>query len=776
MKRLTSVLALLAVLGSFSCSRDPDVVKRKYVENGNRYFARGKYKEASIMYRSALKKDQRYAEAYYRLGLTFLKLNEPIQATRSLQRAVSLWKEQRRKGPEVDDGRGKLADLYLAAYFFDPKRPKYIYDEMKALAGDILSADPRSFDGMRLQGYLALIDGDRKRAIERFQAANSVRPMNPDVVLALCQVLSWEGRFPEAEQLARALIENQKSFSPIYDFLAYQYAGKNRIAEAQAVFELLVHNNPKEIQYALKLANFYRLAKKNEECERVLQGILSNPKDFPDRWMQVGNFYRRAQEFDKALEVYSRGMKSEPKRKLDYEKNIAEIFAAQGKKEQAAKVVDEILQSSPKDPVAQAMKATLMLESGNPQQLKTVIDDLQASLAKLPNSPHVRFNLGRAYCAKGDLEKARMQFQLAIKLRPDYVAPRVWLAEVERLRGDYGASIQTAEEALKYQPDNFQARLIRALALRSMGDSDQARKELVALVQNNPNAIDARLQLGILELQQGNYKEAENSFSRCIAFSPPTDVRCVVGLTQTYNSQKQYDRAMQVLNEAAKKTPSQPEIRTMIANTAVLSGNYDMAVNIYKELLAKEPKSLEIQLRLAETYRRKGDTDLAIENFKKARDLQPNDPRAYIPLALVLDEIGRKQEAKQCYEQVLKLQPDNPVVLNNLAYVITEIGGDLDLALTYVQKAKQKLPQDPNVADTLGWIYIKKNLSNSAIEVYKPLVARVPNNPTFHYHLGMAYFQKGDKTAARRALEAALRSRPSKAEEGKIRELLAKIG
>jgi Flp pilus assembly protein TadD len=193
-------------------------------------------------------------------------------------------------------------------------------------------------------------------------------------------------------------------------------------------------------------------------------------------------------------------------------------------------------------------------------------------------------------------------------------------------------------------------------------------------------------------------------------------------------------------------------------------------------LLTKDPNAMDLQLRLGETYRRMGNVDMAIEHFRKAKDLRPEDPRAYIPLALMLDGAGRKKEARDMYEQVLKLQPDNGIVMNNYAYAIAETGGDMDMALTYAQQAKQKFPQDLNVADTLGWIYIKKNLYDNAIQLYRPLVAQAPGNATFRYHLGMALSQKGDKIAARKELEAALRNRPSKEEEGKIRELMAKIG
>src|SRR5260370_8658175 len=79
---------LLLVGASTSCGRDPNVVKARYLQNGNKYFERGKYKEASIMYRTALQKDMKYGDAHYRLALTELKLDQPVAAVGELRRAV----------------------------------------------------------------------------------------------------------------------------------------------------------------------------------------------------------------------------------------------------------------------------------------------------------------------------------------------------------------------------------------------------------------------------------------------------------------------------------------------------------------------------------------------------------------------------------------------------------------------------------------------------------------------------------------------------------------
>ena len=85
---------------------------------------------------------------------------------------------------------------------------------------------------------------------------------------------------------------------------------------------------------------------------------------------------------------------------------------------------------------------------------------------------------------------------------------------------------------------------------------------------------------------------------------------------------------------------------------------------------------------------------------------------------------ARRPEAKQVYEATLKLDPNNAVVLNNLAFLLAESGGDLDDALTKAQRAKQILPNLFEISDTLGWIYLKKNLADNAIDIFKDLVAK----------------------------------------------------
>jgi len=180
-------------------------------------------------------------------------------------------------------------------------------------------------------------------------------------------------------------------------------------------------------------------------------------------------------------------------------------------------------------------------------------------------------------------------------------------------------------------------------------------------------------------------------------------------------------------------------------------------------------------MRIGETYRRKGDLNSAMAVLDKARAQFPDNVQIVSTLALVRDKAGLKYQARLAYEATLRLDPRNGVALNNLAYLLSE-EQDLDRALSYAQRAREVLPQLAEVSDTLGWVYLKKYMSNDAIGMFREALGKEPARATYRYHLAMALNQKGDNSAAMQELRAALKSNPARDEEQKITELMEKIG
>jgi tetratricopeptide (TPR) repeat protein len=116
------------------------------------------------------------------------------------------------------------------------------------------------------------------------------------------------------------------------------------------------------------------------------------------------------------------------------------------------------------------------------------------------------------------------------------------------------------------------------------------------------------------------------------------------------------------------------------------------------------------------------------------------------------------------------------VASNNLAWLYQSRPGKLDEALQLAKTAQQALPEEPSINDTLGWIYVRKNLASLAIAPLEACVQKVPQNPVYHYHLGVAYKQAGNLDKAKRSLSKALSLRADFDGASEARKALAEIG
>ena len=765
-RKLLTILPLLLIVAS--CSRDPKVQAQRIVDNGNKFFSKGRYREAALMYRRALQKDLKFGEAYYRLGLTDLKLAAYGDAVHSLRRAVELQ-------PNNTDAMTKLADLFLLASFSDPPHSAQYVKESTELAGKLLKADPKSYDGHRILAQMALLGGRPAEAITEFQAANAAKPDTPELVTMYFEALVRNNQFPDGEKVAWDLLQKQKNYAPIYNALYVQYMRRNNPEQAEKVLKLKLENNPTHANYALELAQHYYMTNHRSEMDAMIQR-LHDTKTYPEGHLLAGDFFIfRVLELEHAQDQYEAGIKAFPKDKVVYQKRLVELFANQtAKNRDANNLLAEILKDNPKDNDAIAMRAALMLQTGNREQINMAANDLQALVTKNPKNHLLHFNLARALAAKGQIEPARLQLEDAVKLRPDFIAAREMLARIYLVKGDYAKALKAADDIVALDHNNLTAHLMRSSALLGLGDKDKARDELGFITKTYPQNPDARWQVGYLAYEGKDYKQAEQIFSELYK-SNPNDGRSLAGLTDALAMDHRMNDAIAEAQKAVDREPQRRDLRVFLANLDMRAEKFDDALGIYQGLLSKEPKSADLLFRIAETQRRKGDLNSAIDNFRKCSQEAPNNTQCLEFLGLLMEATGKRDLAKPVYEQILKIHPDDAVALNNLAFAKAEDGVDLDQALTMAQRAVQASPNSPELKDTLGWIYIKKNIPDDAIRIFRDLVVVEPKNAIFHYHYGMALSQKGDRTGAKKELEKSLEFKPSRDDEQKIRDLLQRM-
>ncbi|HTA43964.1 MAG TPA: tetratricopeptide repeat protein [Bryobacteraceae bacterium] len=782
---MRSLALLLAAVLLVSCSRDPNYLKQKYLQSGIKYFDAGRYKEANIMFRKSIEADRKFGPAYYHLALTDLKQNQIATSVGALRRAVELLK------PGTDDANDavlKLSEIIIVAAQSEDNNTAMIKEVQQNVDG-LLGRNPNSWQGHKLSGDLAMLataksyrgsdlPGAKKElgaAIDEYRKALSAKPGDPVITLALGRSLVVDGETGEAATLFKTLIDKDKKNLNGYYELYRLNLSMRKLPEAETILKDAIKNNPKDPQLRLTLAQFYFGTNKRQELVALLNEMKGDLKSFPNAYFQSGDFYLRVGQFDDSIKQYDEGLQKDSSRKNSYLKREEEAYIREGKPELARQKNDLILKNDPKDPEARGLKATFLLDKG---EVNEAMSELQSVVTAKPNNFVARFNLGRAHFARGEYEQARQEFDAAIQLRPDYLPARLAQTQVALIRGDTQAAIHSADETLRISPNSVQARVMKAAALQRLQRYDDARDLLAAVLQKQPNQEETLLEMGVLDLNEKKIKDAEDVFHRAFQ-AQPSNMRGLLGESRAYLLDNQPDKSVELIQTEAQKNPANLDLQRELGNAEVSARQYDKAIATYQGVLGKvsDPKAQgDLWTRIGESYLRKGDMQQSINSLENARQRQPDNTTLMTNLAMLYMSQNRTDLARKYYEMSLKVDPNNAFALNNLAYLISESNGDLNQALTYAERAKQRLPGHNEVNDTLGWIYLKKNLTDNAIETFKTLVVQAPQNPTYHYHYAMALLQKGDRETAKKECQSALADKPTKEETDKIHQLMSKLG
>jgi tetratricopeptide (TPR) repeat protein len=758
---LGTALTVAWVLSSWGCRST-----QHYFKRGDEFYRSGHYQEAALNYRKALQKDPNFGDAYLGLGLSEFKQQHFTQAWQYLNRAVDLLPDSRTA--KVD-----LGELCLDGLIQDPRRPKNLYQRLGAISDQLLAQDSNSFAGLRFKGYLALIDGRMEEAVRDFRKAVQIAPKQPDVVISLVEALFQNQQDQEAERVARGFIESRKSHGAAYDALYVHYVNKGRFADAEQILRLKVANNPDEPAYVKQLCEFYWRSGRQAQALDLIEKLPKNPGSTA-AYLAAGDFYSSIERWDDAAAQFQEGIRVAPAERVLFQKKIANGLIAQGKKEQAASTVDEILKQQPKDQEALRLRADLRLSSKEGAAVAASIEDYKTLLRQNSRDPRVHYGLGRAFQLKGDFPSAKAELHQAVQLDANYAAPRLALIEIALAQHKSDEAIQWADVAISADSRNTTARLMKALALREAGRLNDSRVELEQVIKAAPQEKSAYLQLGLLEIEEKNFNKAEDLFAKLQSLGGDVS-SAAAGLAVLYSKEGQLEKAYGLLKKALEHSPDHLLVHELLATVAMQAHQFDRAIAEYHAFLLIKPNDVSIHLRLAEAFRLKGDFNSYVSTLERAQKLFPGDLMATVLLASAMESVGQEDVALKLYRHAQELQPADPRVLNNLAYAIIETNGNIDEAMRLAQFAVKNSPDQPRFADTLGCVYLKKNLTDGAVQLFRTLVKKHPDDPTFRYHLGAALFQKGDVEGARVALKVALGNKPAKDEADQIRQLLARL-
>lgn len=739
----------------------------QYITRGNQLFSTGKYEDAVLNYRNAIKKDPKSGEAYYRLALALFRTNKVPDGYQSLIRAVDL-------SPDNIPAKVELANITLAAYAQNPQHSASFYDRAVKIADQLLASNANSVDGLRLKGNIALLDNKPGQAVSFFRRALEASSGKPDLQAALAEALVRDNQPEEGEKEARDAIAHHPEYGPAYNLLYSQYILAKRWDDAEALLKLRISNNPKDASAVIRLAGFYAGRQKPEEAEKLIDSLVARRDTFPDADLLAGDFHSVTRSFDKALADYQRGLSRDKPRQQTYQLRSAPILAILGRRDEGLKAVNAALAKDPKDLTGRALKASILLEMRGAQNVKDA-GAIAAELAKeAPGNARIQLLGGQAALANAEFDTAIARFQQAARIEPRSTVPHLALARSYLLRKNFPAMLEQANTALAINSQDNNARLYRVMALTGTGSFATAETEAQQLAKDTSNARQVEMQLGIIALSQKKYASAQEHFEKLYRESGGQDVSPLAGLVSTLVAENNSDRALALLESQEKRTPGSLPTEALTVATAQAAGKFDVALAELQKMAAQNPKSADLQVRIAQLQHKQGNLLAAIEAYQRAHQLDPQRKGIMAAIGSAQNELGDTAGAIESYRKAMAETPDNAFVLNNLAYLLVETHGDLREANRLVSEGLRKAPDNLALKDTLGWVEVQQGNTSAALPLLSALARKEPDNVTFLYHYAVALFRSGDRNGAKQELETALAKQPPAPMEKDIRDLLVK--
>jgi len=588
--------------------------------------------------------------------------------------------------------------------------------------------------------------------------------------LTLAAVQVNAKQIAEAEENFKKAVQLDPKSVPALLALGDFYLQQHRWSDAEQQYRRAIELEPKNRPPRTALARLYLAQGQKAKAEQVVvEAKKALPSD-SENYRMLGDFYFNTGQFDKALSEYASLYQEHPK-DLRVKKNYVQLLILGDRLDEAARLNDEILKANAKDVDALIYEGQIL---NRQQRANDAIPIFQAALKTEPDNEVGHYNLGIAFIQVGNMAQAESEWREAVRIRPTMVAAQQALAELALRKGDFELLDKSAEQLIAGEPDSPSGYVFRATARLVRKDSAGAEADFKKATEVAPQSPKGYAALGRLRASQKRLSEAERLYEQALN-RDPNYFDAMQGLVSIYMQQKQPAKALARLNAQIAKTPSNSAYYLLQGMVLIDTKDLEKAEAALQKAGELNKNNFDALLLLAKVQNLRGSVDQAVAGYEHSIQINPRDVRSYVLLGTLEESRGNWQKAQALYQKAMQAEPDYPVAANNLAYLLLEHGGNPDVALSYAQVARRGMPDTPNSADTLAWAYYQKGAYALAIDLLEEAVKKAPQNPTYHYHLGLAYLKTNKRSQAKEHLERALQINPKYPQADEIRKAVSEV-
>jgi len=456
---------------------------------------------------------------------------------------------------------------------------------------------------------------------------------------------------------------------------------------------------------------------------------------------------------------------------------LIQAYRLAKRSDDALKLLNAALNQNPKDADALLQRGEIQILAGNVEQAR---QDATAVLYSLPDSAEAHFLLSQVHRATGNVRNRRQELIEALRLNPNLLAIRVELAQSYIQANSPAYAIRLLDQAPSSQTNTMPIIVQRNWALLAAGDFSASRRNIDDGLKLG-RSRDLLLQDAILNIVTRDLSGARNRLEEILK-QAPQDTTAVELLAVTYNGLKQSSVALEKVRFYAAQRPESAPMQMILGRYLLANGKREEARVAFLAAKAANPNFTPADIALAQLDRAAGKTEAARNTLLAVLASKQIHPESELIARLVMGDLegaeGNRAAEIEQWRKVVAADSRNIFALNNLAYSLLEYAKQPDEALKYAQRAAELAPDNPDVQDTMGWVYYRKGIYATAAEHLQHAVAAdgkvaAPNAIVRKYHLAMACLKSGDRNRGLQALEAALKLNPNLPEAEMAQAVLA---
>ena len=787
-------IAVLSAVVLFAGCRSNEQALSEHLKRGEEYSNEKKWAEAIIEYKNVLQIDPNRADAHYGLAKAFLQLGQAKEGFWELRETVRL-------DPKNQEAAVQFGQISIYAGEFE---------EAMKRAESVIAENPKNEKAWLVKGQAHEALKQPAEALDAYQKAAEAAPTSEAALLVLANYHRKSGDRTTAGQQFEAAAKNVPTVQTQLALASFYAEDRSRDADTEAAYrKALELAKPEEVTgpYAL-LGNFLFARDRFDDSVAVLEKGIETAPDPLDLIYMLARMYRSKGDVAKADELMERATQKQPDNPRPF-LVLSSYKGRQGDLEGALTAADKAITLAPKDTNAQLRKAEVLLELGYrdsaPDRIAEGRKLVDAVLAAEPSNPGGLFVKAKVDMADNKLDEAVQALRSAIDVRPDWAEAHFLLGTALRLTGQRSAARTELARALEIDASLTEARRVLAEVHADLGEHEYAVEEGRRYLQQRPDSVETRVRiaqslvllgridealaevnkipedkrdetvdfaLGRIYTAKGESQKARDLLLKALEKRPnhPDILR---GLLQIEEKMGKREESLVRIQKAVADKPDDPKLQQLASVVALAQGRIDDATKALEKAIEIAPDDMSSYQQLADLYVRTGRTSQTIEIYEKALERKPNQPRIHHFLGVLYEYGGKPDLAVTHYEEAIKQSPDLAESKNNLAYLYAESGKNLDRALDLAQDAKALMPDDPNTADTLGWVLFRRGVPSAAIGYLKEAEAGVKSEDAtlgiIRHHLAQAYEASGDKENAKTTLDRAIAAHESFVEAQRAR-------